>query len=353
MRRASGSHGARGFPSRTEAALVVLGCLVAAWALGGRAVARGWERVATQRGPAPVILQVAAADLDGDGTIEVVAVGRDYERNENRVFILHLGSGAKAASQPLQVVEAGSPRVEPMSHVAVAIGPFTEPGRPEILVATDSRLSVWRWDGEDLTRAWSGPSSTDDAEARVLDLAPLHLPGEPAALAIAYAVTRPRWRTLMRVWRWQDGALRPVTGPFPIGAARSMTSGDFRGDGTPQLAMETGEGNKAGVVTTWAWSGDGFRQTASASLRDAPVFGLEATRLPEMDGERDLLLTADDKGRVALYAWQDGTFRRVGDVLTLGWGLVSAAVGDLDADGKTEAVVVEYPNVLHVLRWRP
>ncbi|MBE3598700.1 MAG: VCBS repeat-containing protein [Limnochordaceae bacterium] len=321
------------------------------------ASARGWERLGTQVAPAPAVLQLAAADLDGDGRAELVMVGRDYERQEARLYVLTwpgalpqgaARNGPGESGQLFHVAAASPPFAHPLSHVTLAVGPFTRPQGPEILVATNSHLVVWHWTGGKLERAWEGNYS-----ARVQDLAPVELPGEPAALALVYVETKPAWHYLLRVWHWNGNAMEPVAGPFPIGPVRAMSSGDLGGDGESEVVVETGEGNKGGRIEVWRWTGSAFVQAGSAALRDAPAFGLEAGRVPEVDPSKDLLLVADDKGRTALYEWTSKGFSRVGGVVTLGWSLGAATLGDLDGDGRTEAVVAEYPNLLHVLRWVP
>ncbi|HEY8498395.1 MAG TPA: VCBS repeat-containing protein [Limnochordales bacterium] len=342
-----GAAAGRGGRARAAGLAAALALAVsAAGALPARPVlARGWERIATQLAPAPSVLELAAADLDGDGTWELALAGRDYERQQDRLYVM--GWGGPAAS-PLRVLAASDPFVEPLSHVALATGPFTREDGPEILVATNSRLMVWRWEGGRLQPAWEGQYS-----ARVAQVAAVHLPGAPAAVAIAHVVTEPRWQHRLHVWQWDGRSLEPVAGPFDIGPVRAMASGDVLGDGQSELVLEVGQGNDPGQVEIWRWLGDSFVAAGSARLRDAPVFGLGAGPVPEVEPGVDLIVAADDRGRVATYRWDGQGFTRVGDVLTLGWGLVASAVGDLDGDGRTEAVVAEYPNLLHVLRWQP
>ena len=319
---------------------------VAALVCGAPAArAEGWVKIATQPAPAPSVLEMAIEDLDGDGRAELVLVGRDYERQQDRLYVM---GWSGSSSSPLRTLSSSSPFVEPMSHVALAVGPFTRHDGPEILVATNSRLMVWRWEGRQLTLAWEGQYS-----GRVEQVAAVHLPGEPAAVAIAHVRTQPRWHHLLHIWHWNGHSLEPVAGPFSIGPVRAMASGDVLGDGQSELVLEVGQGNDPGRIEIWRWERDAFIAAGSARLRDAPVFGLGAGRVVEVSPDFDLILTADDRGRVALYRWDGRAFARVGDVLTLSWGLVASAMGDLDGDGRTEAVVAEYPNILHVLRWRP
>ncbi len=325
----------------------VLGVAAVAALVSGAppALAQGWVRVATQPAPAPSVLEMAIADLDGDGRAELILVGRDYERQQDRLYVM---GWSGSSSSPLRTLSQSPPFVEPMSHVALAVGPFTRQDGPEILVATNSRLVVWRWERDRLSRAWEGQYSE-----RVEQVAAVHLPGEPAAVAIAHVRTEPRWHYLLHIWHWDGRSLEPVAGPFAIGSVRAMTAGDVLGDGQSELVLEVGQGNDPGQIEIWRWERDAFIAAGSARLRDAPVFGLGAGRVVEVSPDFDLIMTADDRGRVALYRWDGRAFSRVGDVLTLSWGLVASAVGDLDGDGRTEAVVAEYPNILHVLRWRP
>ena len=62
------------------------------------------------------------------------------------------------------------------------------------------------------------------------------------------------------------------------------------------------------------------------------------------------MVVADDRGRVQVYAWQEGKLVTTSSRVSLGWGLASSAAGVFSADGTKSIVAVEYPNIVHVLR---
>ena len=308
--------------------------------------ARGWQRLSTLPGPAPYVLQVAVADLDGDGGDEVIALGRNYELQEDRLYVL--GCRRQGPDCQLTTLVEGPRLLGPLGNVALAAGRFTGQERAEILTASGSSLRLWVWTGRELRRIWEGSVGAPVEQAVMVQL-----PGLTGAVAMALVYTQPVWHKRLAVFRWGGSSFEPLTRPVNAGPVRSMAALDLLGDGLSELVLEIGEGNGPGSFQLWRWDGSVFARAGSAQLRHAAVFALGGGPVHPPEGPREQLLVADNRGQVALYAWQDGSFTRIGEVQSLGWSLVSAVTGDLDGDGIAEAVVVEYPNLLHLLRWQP
>lgn len=333
---------------RWSAVAVVAG--LAVFAGGPTAAALGWQRVSTYPGPAPYVLHVAAGDLDGDGADELVLVGRDYERQEDRLHVwgCRQPSPGSTSPCPLEPRVLGPTSKGPLGHVALAVADLLGAGRAQVLVAMDSRVELWSLHpGGSLGLVWQGEYGTS-----VEQLAPLRLPGIRGAVAMAAVRTRPRWEKRLEVAGWTGSGFTKLWDGVPVGPMRSLAAADLVGDGQSELVMDVGSGNDAGQAQVWRWDGQAFVRAGAQRLRDAPVFALAAAAVGG-PGAAQLVLVADDRGRVSLYRWGSQGFVRVGDGETLGWSLVSAAVGDFDGDGTPEAVVVEYPNLVHMLGWRP
>lgn len=308
--------------------------------------ARGWQRLSTVPGPAPYVLQLAVADLDGDGSDDVIALGRNYELLEDRLYVL--GCRPQEAGCQLTTRLQGPRLTGPLGHVALAVGRFTGERPAELLTASGSTLRLWAWTGQELRQVWEG-----GVEAPVEQAAVVQLPGLTGAVAMTLVYTQPSWHKRLEVFRWDGSRFEPLTRPVKAGPVRSMAALDLLGDGQSQLVLEVGQGNAPGSFQLWRWDGSAFAPAGSAQLRHAAVFALAGGPVHPLQSPGEQLLVADNSGQVALYGWQDGQFTRIGDVQSLGWSLVSAVTGDLDGDGVSEAVVVEYPNLLHLLRWQP
>lgn len=323
--------------------VVVLQGVMAAWTPA--AMASGWRRLSTVPGPAPYVLQLVVADLDADGDDELVALGRHYELQEDRLYVLRCrpeGPGCRLTTM------AQGPRLTGrLGHVALAVGRITGQRGAEILSARGRSLSLWAWTGRQLRPAWEGSVGAPVEQAAVVEL-----PGMTGVVAMTLVYTRPTWHKRLALFRWNGNGFEPMGRPVPAGPVRSMVALDLRGNGRSDLVLEVGRGSAPGAFQLWQWDGSVFARADTTQLQHAAVFALGGGPVHPPQGPGEQLLVADNRGQVALYAWQDGRFIRIGEVQSLGWSLVSAVTGDLDGDGTAEAVVVEYPNLLHLLRWQ-
>ena len=321
-----------------------------AWALVAVATAtvgaRGWQRLATLPGPAPHVLQVVAVDLDGDGAAELVVLGRHYEQKTDDLWVLRCRAAEGATCAP-----AGTPPARltgPLGHVALAAGDLTGDGRIRVLTAGAGRLTLWTWDPQGWQATWEG-----SVEAPVEYAAAVRVPGLTGVVAMVVVHTQPLWHHRLTAYHWAGSGFEPLMEPVRSGPVRAMAALDLVGDGQSELVLEVGEGSQPGSLHVWRWEGSSFQRRLTAPSGHAAAFALAAGAVHPPLRPREQLLVADNRGQVALYGWEEGGFTRVGGAPTLGWSLVSAAAGDLDGDGVAEAVVVEYPNWLHLLRWQP
>ncbi|HEY8486143.1 MAG TPA: VCBS repeat-containing protein [Limnochordales bacterium] len=311
------------------------------------AQARGWQRLSTATGPAPYLLQLVAADLEGDGTDELVAVGRNYELREDRLYVLGCQPGVEGCQLALRW--RGPAWGGPLESVALTAGRFTGQQRWELFTAAGSVVRLWAWVAGELRRLWEGRTIAPVDQAVAVEL-----PGHQAAVAMTLLYTRPLWHVRLGVFRWDGQALHLLAPPVQAGPVRSMTALDLLGDGLSELVLEVGRGANPGLLQLWRWDGTTYAPAGSLQVEHAAIFALGRGSVGGPGSRGEQLLVADSRGRVALYAWEGGRLAPVGPASSLGrWNLVSAVTGDLDGDGTLEAVVAEYPNRLHVLRWQP
>lgn len=281
------------------------------------------------------LLQAAAGDFLGDGRVGLVLSGRNYEENEAFVYLLYWNGAEFSPVWRSQNVW------ENASHVAIAAGDFTGAGRTQIAVLTDEHLRLFQWDGGDMALIHHQPGLGAPAEIGVV-----RHPEHPYDLI---AVTRRHGVDLAHIPRkgveligWLGGRFRPLWETETIGRVRALTGGDLTGNGASELIVDVGNGMGPGTVQVWTWSNGAYRRIQDAPFRSVPAFGLTTA----LDGR--LLIAADDRGRVSVYR-MGRELELVGESVSLGWAVASAAAGDFFGDGGVEVVVVGYPSRLHVV----
>jgi hypothetical protein len=143
-----------------------------------------------------------------------------------------------------------------------------------------------------------------------------------------------------------DGTFQaPVS--YSVGnGATSVAIGDLNGDGHPDLVVADTERSpaSAGIVAVMLGNGDGTFQTAVRY--GVAASGAAGVRIADFNGDGNLdvaAISANDKTVILLLGKGDGTFR---DPVAYGAGVnpMGIGVGDLNADGKPDLVVVDDVN---------
>ena len=226
---------------------------------------------------------VPAAAVANAGTATVTAVNPGVAAAQSNVAYFQVGapqataSFAPAANSPLQIYEP----------YAIAIGDFNEDGKPDLAIATGTRVSVLLGNGD-------GTFATTPAS-------PFPVPSPP----------------------FNDFG-SPDTGP-------AIVVGDFNNSGHLGLAVAEIE-NDAAVILLG--KGDGTFVFSTADFAYAPgeyVFGIEAADF-NADGSLDLAISDIDLG------YGKGAFNTAGNFYVTGIPQ-GMAVGDFNADGKLDGVV--------------
>lgn len=287
--------------------------------LGGDGEGGFRPRETRPAGPAPV--DVAVGDVDADGRPDFVVANHGTQR----VTLLLGGDEGPRTAGMRTLPVAVSPHVH-----AVAWADVDGDGVSDLVVDDrDGERLVVRRGGGDASFGPSRPVDVGGDPYRGFEL--VDLDGDAAPDAVA-----PLERSVAVRWNEGDGRFR--RGPrLEVGFRPfSVSVGDFDGDGTPDVAAGAGE-REDGIMV---WRGAGGR-----SFEPAPGFPLPAGNGPVTVGAVDL--DGDGADEVLGTAYQSGVFvvlsasghgRRLARVELGGhpWGI---ATGDFDGDGRRDVAV--------------
>ena len=124
-------------------------------------------------------------------------------------------------------------------------------------------------------------------------------------------------------------AANPATGTGPV----FITTGDFNNDGIPDLVVANEDSSS---LTILLGHGDGtFKATASNPAAGYYPVGIGIGDF-DGDGIQDLVVVSQDSGITILLGNGDGTFRAAASNPTAGYYASSISVGDFNGDGKPE-----------------
>jgi uncharacterized protein (TIGR03437 family) len=282
---------------------------------------------------------LAAGDLDGDGKLDVVAL----ESASNTMSLLRgLGDGTLVVSghylagrgaQSLALIDL------PNFSGPSILSPDTTAAEPHLQLLNPS--GGGRFDG---IRAYYANPGT-----RSVAVADFNRDGR---LDMVTADSNRRLSVLLN----SGGGVfqNPSTMTIPSGAtspsnATSVTTGDFNGDGIPDIAAVN---DNFSFATIFLGRGDGtFQVGRQYSVATNPVFIVSAD--VNQDGKLDLVIAnngqvapSTDNGNVALLLGNgDGTFQTPVQYFSAGVRPVFLAAGDFNGDGRMDVAVVSQGNV--------
>jgi hypothetical protein len=322
---------------------------------------------------------VYAGDAEGDGKTEIITSG---------------GVINSAGSDPTlrfwnwdgnKLVLRGS--YGGISVTSIFVGNVDKDGKPEVVTvgrplnATQAvaQLSVWQWDGENLTLKKSVEwCSGADARANSVYACDLNNDGLMEIMTGGYDNGLKNSSGQLRVWQWDrvnlslkanaewrmvDGYAVDVAGnPMGNTVVNNVKVGDVDSDGHPEII--TGgfgyDGVKVnGQLRIWNWSGGVLNLEKSTEWVTSEITELKSITINDVDGDGkteivtsgvtagygSFALNATDKEQAQLRVWSwDGsalTLRQSKDWI-VGEGVCAwqAGTGDLDNDGAQEIVTV-------------
>ena len=245
----------------------------------------------------------ALADLDGDGSSEILVGDAVFDADGNRLWVAAHGAGIDGCLQAAAV-----------NIVADVIGG----GRPEVLIGS----TVYDASGNVVWRGMDGGNFVPDGFPAVADFDD---DGLPEVVVVHGGANG------MSILRGDTGA-RICSAPGPSGAGIGggpPVIADFDGDGVPEI----------GAVFTGVYGAYEPDCSLKWSLPVTDQSGMTSSSVFDFDGDDRAEVVYTDESLVHVLNGVDGT-----SVFTLdhqsGTGLENPVVADIDADGHTEVVAV-------------
>ncbi len=314
---------------------------------------------------------VYAGDADGDGRVEIVTAGMSSLRIwswDGQNLVLRGNYTGIAAS-------------------SIFVGDVDKDNVPEILAAgrayntsqLNAQLSVWQWDGENLSLKTSADwSALDDiARANSVSAADLDKDGQIEIVTCGYVNSLENCSGQMRVWHldganltlkasteWRkvDGYALTVAGNVMGNTiAYNVKLGDVDGDGFSEIVTGgfTYNGDKIeGELRIWNWTGEGLNLEKSRDWITSDITELKSISINDvdLDGKREIVTsgvatkygswaneTNKEKAELRVWSWNGYTLTLKNSTeWIIGDGVCAwnVGTGDVDNDGVVEMVTV-------------
>ncbi|MGB8064126.1 MAG: FG-GAP-like repeat-containing protein [Candidatus Sulfotelmatobacter sp.] len=232
--------------------------------------------------------KVPATHVADAGTVAVTVVNPSGGGSSNVVYFQ-----VAAPEAPVSFANASNSPLTISEPYGIAAADFNQDGKPDLVVTANIRVYVYLGNGD----GTFAPTATS----------PTTMPSPP-----------------------YDDAPTPYTGPIAVS--------DFNHSGHPGLAIGLFQ-NEAALILLG--NGDGTFAASSAAFANAlglPISAVEAADF-NADGNLDLAITNEFNGQSpVVLGYGNGAFN-VASALYTGIFPVGVAIGDLNADGKLDAIV--------------
>lgn len=291
------------------------GTSVMAWSGDGSTVT-GWPVTV---GGASTIVAVAAADIDGDGRSEIIAV-----TNDGHVYVWRNDGTPFGAAWPAATGGA-------QAFYPPAIGDLNGDGKQEIVLSgSNGHAYAWDYQGH-LLVGWGAANSQTSGSLRSPVLADLEGNGKLEAIFVSgrtVYVLRPNGT------RFDAMSGTPTQWPVTVTTPSDLTGppavADLNHDGKPEIIA----GDGGGELHVW-------NNTGTAYPTPFPPLGVPMATSPVIadfahDGNLEIIIGGNDG---SFYGWRAAT--GVQNILLASSGISSGntpAVADVDGDGQLELV---------------
>ncbi len=288
----------------------------------------GWpQNIDPQNSGAHIQISPAVADLDGDGSLEILAAN-----DQNKIFIWSANG----------TLRSGWPKSLAWFGTNIAVDDLTGDGQKEIIISTFGSVRVFDTNGTMLpgwpffTNKSNSPPAIGDVDGDGQKEIVVATTTGPTNLYIikANGVVMPNWPRAIN----PQLASNFLSSSYPV-------LGDLDGDG----AMECVIGSANGFVYAFRANGSnvpGWPQATKAVAVNSPAIGdIDGDGLPEVVAGNDRIIENNSSANY-LFAWHaDGTIlpnwpvkydRQIG-ASSFGYG--APALVDLDQDGRADVIV--------------
>lgn len=293
---------------------------------------------------AEAIFQIIETDLNNDQTGEIIVTGKNYTSRE--LFIFWISSTATFSPE----LRWQSPNVyEELSLLWVATGRFTSIDKNQLLVLTNTQLSIYQADDNGaltpvmqikhnlpvmrINAAITGGDLDGDGRSELI-FASIQVIGNKA------------YNANVQAYRVNENGLEKMAESGPLQNIRSITAGDLDGDGKADIFVDEGPVSKTGNLHMLSLNAN--RLAERFCLRNAAkgaIYAQQVKTFPE--GTR--LVTATDNGRLNTFIWTGNALTMVDKELALSYGLVAMATPDLNGDKVPEICLAAYPRRFIIL----
>ncbi len=281
---------------------------------------------------------VALGDLNSDGRLDIVAAGR---LDSNTVYV-YIQSGDDTFLPPVAYQYTGSAGQNIISlGNSVDTGDLNGDGRTDVVVTTSQGIRVMRQDVQGRLGAYQDYATSANVRLRVADL------NNDGRLDVA-AVGGASGGLVVFLQNTSGTLQAPVTYSVPAGASGDLKLGDLNNDGlTDAVVLNPSNNSYPGIAVLLQRAGGGFQAPVSYDLFDST--GRRA--MPNSiaisdvtgDGRGDLIATDFWGTRFALFA-QNASGALDGPVYyPLGSNSYrpgATEIADMDQDGRADVVIL-------------
>lgn len=321
---------------------------------------------------------VYTGDADGDGKPEIITAG-SMANSSGSFSSLRIWSW-----DGKNLVLRGS--YEGITVVSVVAVGADEDGKPEIITVGSSssgnqsptQLSIWQFDGENLTLNRSIANDRQNARINSVFAYDLNNDGITEIITAGYANDLKNSTGQVSVWQWGDQtfsligfeewrmvdgyALNSAGGTQGNTLVSTVKVADVDGDNVPEIVTGgfTYDGTKVlGQLRIWNWSGGSLNLEKSQEWENLDITVPTSMSINDVDGdgEKEIVtsgyttgygsfaVNAEDKSRAELNVWSwDGnalTLKQNKDwIVGEGVSAWSVGTGDVDNDGVMEIMTV-------------
>ena len=288
------------------------------------------------------IYQLLESDLDNDQKGEALITGKNYLGRE--LFIYWLGFDPD--HKP--VVKWQSPNLfEEQSLIWIASGSFSTT-QNQLLALSNSQYYLYQYQNNSLNLIKQDKHN----------LQPLRINGSVSCgdlngdgqseLVIAKIgeVNSKFYNSRIQVWQYIEGQFKLLTESGLLENIRGLTVGDLDGDGKGEIIVEEGVRTDPGDLHVLKLA-DG-KLAERFCLKNAvkgAVYSMQVKAFPE--GIR--LVTASDRGKVNLFAWNNNALGAVAKELVFNSALVAITTVSTDQTQPPLLLLAGYPQKLMIL----